>query len=964
MNKMNKMNKMNRFLVALLVAIIFGGSFVSCIDSEVSPEIKKIYQGQADLLASQVTVNQAEATLKAAEAKLKEAEATLKKAEADLRAADAEVQKAHAARIASETSSNATAAEVAAAKVRAEVARILAETASNAAAAIAAAEKVRAEVAGIISKTSSDAAAAIAAAEKIRAEVARILAETASNIAAAEVAVNKAEAEIARIVSETASNMTAAEAAAAKVRAEADLEKAKAELEKANAANRAANAADVLAQTAINVARAEFELLKAQQLHADDLRAAGFAVAEGLFDQYIAVRKVAASKLVTRKVRAEMLAEQSRMLAEGKIDSAVAEASLVLLKGLKVAAEVGVQVAKAAKVAHETDEVVTQKAEFDARVKEYDDSIVQVGIKVHLKAINMQLKIEEEAIEVAKLEKLTGTSSLRVNYEFLVSSIDRDSATYNRKVSTKKAKAKKLATYDPELAKLKGAVTTAKANVTAAKNNFSDVPYTNAITKREEYIALDSLSGTTKLRDSLVKTNIYIALPKPDTTALRVERDVAEAEYTKASVANRKNPGLDVNPGPDGQRGNNVNNTMEGITNVTYRIIKDVTFPFVDGVRKKKVTFEAGEFFFDKTATNPNFPIKVRATANAAAVKFTAADIVADFASIVAAQSLSNLGSVGKLYNVEADDTAETVTNADKLVNAAATLVLAGTKLAKRIDELEKYETELVRYKAEKVRLEGLLLPFDDNFKAAKAAFINALKVIGIKTSDTVDKDSILKTSKAMITTKKTSAKASIVGKAEAKKNTAEAKKNAFELESKEDLISEIRILNAEIAALAASLATDSNKARLDLEALNAKIDAAGTTNVEEVNKLVSSINAIRTDIEALEYEMTVLRAKENSLRIIKTEYLNASRLITIPARNLQADIDAAEQNLVTATSNLVSGKKAILNDKINIVAMTELIWVLKQELKVMDDEIIKLIVLANKYKTLAVAALDAATKA
>ncbi len=955
MNKMNKMNKMNRFLVALLVAIIFGGSFVSCIDSEVSPEIKKIYQGQADLLASQVTVNQAEATLKAAEAALKGAEAILKKAEADLRAADAEVQKAHAARIASETSSNATAAEVAAAKVRAEVARILAETASNAAAAIAAAEKVRAEVAGIISKTSSDAAAAIAAAEKIRAEVARILAETASNIAAAEVAVNKAEAEIARIVSETASNMTAAEAAAAKVRAEADLEKAKAELEKANAANRAANAADVLAQTAINVARAEFELLEAQQLHADDLRAAGFAVAEGLVDQYIAVRKVAASKLVTRKVRAEMLAEQSRMLAEGKIDSAVAEASLVLLKGLKAAAEVGVQVAKAAKVAHETDEVVTQKAEFDARVKEYDDSIVQVGIKVHLEEINIGSKENTKSIEVEKLNKLTETDALRTKYDRLAGLIKTDSALYNSKKKSVKTDSTTLADYDAELGKLDAKITKEKAAVATKKGNHD-----TAEAKRKAYNALKEDVGglLDSLEDATNALKTHIAARINIEGIRKTEADARKKHDTLKKIYDAEPAGPSVFAGPDGVTGNITDATMEGTgadaVKVTYRKIKDVTFPLVDGVRKKKVTFETEQFFFDKTAASPDFPIKTPATINPTvlAVKFTLGDIVADFGSIEAATSLTNLGSIGKLYNVEADDRDPTPDelNVTRFNVAVVELDAAITELNKAKASLADRSATEEKLRAKVNKFDGLLV---DNkgvtLKAKETAFINALKVIGIKTSDTVDKDSILKTSKAMITTKKNAVSNSAV-------NAAKAAKANFRTKEKIEL--DIKLSGIDIATLAAKIAGNTAK----LTALEKEIESA--SNVEGVSELVSSINVIEAEIEALEYKKSLLIAKRISLRIIKTEYLNASRLITIPARNLQADVDAAEQNLVTATSNLVNGKKAVLNGKINIVAMTELIWVLKQELKVMDAEIIKLIGLADKYKALAVAALDAATKA
>ncbi|GGK37344.1 hypothetical protein GCM10007963_01760 [Lutibacter litoralis] len=69
---------------------LFSVSFTSCIDTEVSPVVEAIYEGQADLLAAQAAVQNAEAALRASQATLNEAYAAVEQANAAYTLAEVE----------------------------------------------------------------------------------------------------------------------------------------------------------------------------------------------------------------------------------------------------------------------------------------------------------------------------------------------------------------------------------------------------------------------------------------------------------------------------------------------------------------------------------------------------------------------------------------------------------------------------------------------------------------------------------------------------------------------------------------------------------------------------------------------------------------------------------------------------------------------------------------------------------
>ena len=875
MNKMNKMNKMNRFLVALLVAIIFGGSFVSCIDSEVSPEIKKIYQGQADLLASQVTVNQAEATLKAAEAALKGAEAILKKAEADLRAADAEVQKAHAARIASETSSNATAAEVAAEKARAEVARILAETI---------------------------------------------------------IAVAKAEAA---------------------------------------------------------AARASFELKQAQELHIDALKAEGFERAEKLFGQYTKYRGLAKSELVKRKATADILRDEIKALYSGKIDSAVDKATLATLKAIKTSAEAGLEAAQTALTAAQNGESAAQKADLDARVEAYTDSIAKIEIDI-------QLKKNEKTNEQAKLNKLTGTTALRTKYGELTDIIKADSTLYNNGKKSVKTDSTTLADYDAELGKLKDAVAAATANVKSA-----GVPHATALAKQKIYNDLygiingrDAVAAVVavtavvadptatppveavaavaavaaveadpgllqKLKDTANELSEHVKNREKIDLKIKAASDTRRAHDSLKEIFDEDPSGPSIFPGPDGMLGNHDDDPATGDNNTkTFRqiisvatitelvttttVTNGITTAVTGPVTKTTPVFGATQYF-----TIASIPPKTAAVGTTPAVP--AVVLVLEYDSEDEMFTNIDANSVGKYVNVEADD--EPATPEQKnlfLFNDAV------TKLEKALRELKaaeksvaEYTKILTRLKSSLAELDALVINNGIDLANAEIAYINALKAIGIKVKEGVTKNDVLATTKKAIGAKKTAA----VKSANGKKTAAANKVTSFQNRTREKIELDIKLKGIDIAAAAARIAGNTAK----LTALEKEIESA--SNVEGVSELTASINAIDAEIADLE-------ASKTSMGLLKDQYVAVSILISIGLDALEAKKTAATAAVASATANVIAKEKMISNAWFDTAARIKLIEVLKLELAAMDAGIGEFIGIANKYKALAEAALAEATKA
>ena len=867
MNKMNKMNKMNRFLVALLVAIIFGGSFVSCIDSEVSPEIKKIYQGQADLLASQVTVNQAEATLKAAEAALKGAEAILKKAEADLRAADAEVQKAHAARITSETSSNATAAEVAAEKARAEVARILAET--------------------IIAVAKAEAAAARASFELKQAQELHIDALKAEgfkraeglfeqytdyrNLAETKLATRKMTADILRDeikalysgkIDSAVDKATLATLKAIKTSAEAGLEAAQTALTAAQNDESAAQKAkldarveayrDSIAKIAVDIKLKENERTN-EQAKLDKLT--GTAPLRTKYEALTADIKRDSTLYNNGK---KSVKTDSTTLADY-------DAELGKLKDAVAAATANV---KSAGVPHAT---------ALAKQKMYNDLYGIINGRDAVAAVVAVTAVPADPTATPPVEAVAAVAA--------VAAVEADPGLLQKLKDTAKALSDHVKKRKNIDLKIKAASDTRRVH-DSLKEIFDADPAGPSI-----FPGPDGMLGNHDDDDGVGDANT--------TKTFRQIISVATlTEFVTNTVTN-----------------NGVTTTTRDRVTKTTPIFGATQYFTVASIPPKKAAVAA----VAAVGTTPAVLAVAAVPAEILVLNYDSEKEM--FTNIVP-------DSVGKYVDVEADDKEATAEQKNLfLFNDAVTKLEEALKALKAAEEsvsVANYTEILTRLKSSLAELDALVINNGTDLANAEIAYINALKAIGIKVKEGVTKDAVLATTKKAIGDKKTAA----VNSANGKKTDAANKVDSFQNRTREKIELDIKLKGIDIAAAAARIAGNTAKLTALEEEIES---ASNVEGVSELTASINAIEAEIADLEASKASMVLLKSQYNAVSILITIGLDALELKvkTATAAVLSATglVIAKEKVISNAWFDTAARIKLIEVLKLELAAMDAEIW-------------------------------------